>query len=185
MDGASPTAPQAQSRASAMAWFKFLRENPTVKSQLPSRARLERRASRGTYKGGADAAGNRQASWHQARVCIFLTCFGSGSCLRAFQIDGRSTGRSVWMKPEILLLIPGKTSNGCKSYRRTCIMSRTFLTNTHFQISQTNSNKASHTHDVMGNDFPLINTDDTDFWPKSAIPLVENHHFLLHRKKTR
>ena len=183
MDGASPTVPQAQSRASAMAWFKFLRENPTVKSQLPSRARLERRASSGTHKGGVDAC-MKQAGGHQGCVCISLTCFGSGSCLRAFQIDGRSI--EVRMnEPETLLLIPGKTSNGCKSYRRTCIMSRTFLTNTHFQISQTNSNKASHTHDVMGNDFPLINTDDTDFWPKSAIPLVENHHFLLHRKKTR
>jgi hypothetical protein len=107
--------------------FDFLRENPAVKSQLPSEACLERRASRGTHKKGVDAAGNRQASGHQARVCIFLTCFGSGSCLRAFQIDGRSTGRSVWMKPEILLLIPGKTSNGCKSYCFSFVVSRPFM----------------------------------------------------------
>jgi len=60
MDGASPTVPQAQSRASAMAWFEFLRENPAVKSQLPSRARLERRASSGTYK-GVDACVKQQA----------------------------------------------------------------------------------------------------------------------------
>jgi hypothetical protein len=70
MDGASPTVPQAQSRASAMAWFEFLRENPAVKSQLPSRARLERRASSGTYKRGRCL---HETGRRAPRVCLHLS----------------------------------------------------------------------------------------------------------------
>lgn len=104
--------------------FSSCVKDPAVNGQLPSRARLERRASSGTYKGGRCL---HETGGHKVCVCISLTCFGSGSCLRAFQIDGRSIGRSVWMKPEILLLIPSKTSSGCKSYCSRFIVSRVFM----------------------------------------------------------
>lgn len=82
-------------------------------------------------------------------VSASFAYFGSGSCLCAFQIDGRSTTRkSVWMKPEILLLIPGNTSNGRKWYRRPWIKSRTFSNKFLNSCFEEKRNEACHTRDV-------------------------------------